>query len=42
MSGFNGAQDYLFDYNYVGRNDINGVPAAQFTEMMVHLKFGHL
>lgn len=32
MSGFNGYQDYLFDYNFIGRNEINGVPAAQFTE----------
>jgi hypothetical protein len=32
MSGFNGAQDYLFDYNFIGRNEINGVSAAQFTE----------
>ena len=32
MSGFNGYQDYLFDYNYVGRNEINGVGFAQFTE----------
>lgn len=32
MSGFNGYQDYLFDYNYVGRNEINGLGFAQFTE----------
>lgn len=32
MSGFNGYQDYLFDYNYVGRNEFNGVGFAQFTE----------
>lgn len=32
MSGFNGYHDYLFDYNYVGRNEINGVGFAQFTE----------
>lgn len=32
MSGFNGSQDYLFDYNFIGRNETNGVPAAQFTE----------
>ncbi len=32
MSGFSGYQDYLFDYNYVGRNELNGVGAAQFTE----------
>lgn len=32
MSGFNGYQDYLFDYNFVGRNETNGVGFAQFTE----------
>jgi hypothetical protein len=32
MSGFNGAQDYLFDYNYVGRNESNGVGFAQMVE----------
>jgi hypothetical protein len=32
MSGFNGYQDYLFDYNYIGRNESQGVEAAQFTE----------
>jgi len=32
MSGFNGYQDYLFDYNYVGRNETNGIGFAQFTE----------
>ena len=32
MSGFNGSQDYLFDYNYVGRNEINGVGFAQMIE----------
>ena len=32
MSGFNGAQDYLFDYNYAGRHEIYGVPAAQMVE----------
>lgn len=32
MSGFNGAQDYLFDYNYVGRNDAYGVGPAQMVE----------
>lgn len=32
MSGFNGYQDYLFDYNYVGRNEINGVGFAQMVE----------
>jgi hypothetical protein len=32
MSGFNGYQDYLFDYNFIGSNEINGVGFAQFTE----------
>lgn len=32
MSGFNGYHDYLFDANYVGRNEFNGVGFAQFTE----------
>lgn len=32
MSGFNGYQDYLFDYHYVGRNESNGIGAAQLTE----------
>ncbi len=32
MSGFNGYQDYLFDYNYIGRNESQGLEAAQFTE----------
>jgi hypothetical protein len=32
MNGMTGSQDYLFDYNYVGRNETNGVGFAQFTE----------
>lgn len=32
MSGFNGYQDYLFDYNFIGRNEFNGLGFAQFTE----------
>ncbi len=32
MSGFNGSQDYLFNYNYVGRNEINGIGPAQMVE----------
>ena len=32
MSGFNGYQDYLFDYNYLGRNETNNLAFAQFTE----------
>ena len=32
MSGLNGYQDYLFDYNYVGRNENDGIGFAQFTE----------
>lgn len=32
MSGYSGSQDYLYDYNYIGRNDFNGLPFAQFVE----------
>lgn len=32
MSGFNGYQDYLYDYNFIGRNETNGLGFAQFTE----------
>ncbi len=32
MSGFSGYHDYLFDYNYIGRNETQGVAAAQFIE----------
>lgn len=32
MNGMTGSQDYLFDYNYVGRNETNGIGFAQFTE----------
>lgn len=32
MSGYSGSQDYLYDYNYIGRNEINGLPFAQFVE----------
>jgi hypothetical protein len=32
MRGINGYQDYLFDYNYVGRNEPTGLGFAQFTE----------
>ena len=32
MSGFNGYHDYLFDANYIGRNEFNGLGFAQFTE----------
>lgn len=32
MSGYSGSQDYLYDYNYIGRNEINGVPFSQFVE----------
>ncbi len=31
-SGYTGAQDYLFDNNFVGRNDLVGLPSAQFAE----------
>lgn len=32
MSGFNGNQDYLFDSNYLGRNEQTGLAFSQFTE----------
>lgn len=32
MSGFNGSQDYLFNYNYIGRNEINGLGNVQMVE----------
>ena len=32
MSGFNGYQDYLFDYNFIGRNESQGIGASQFVE----------
>jgi hypothetical protein len=32
MSGMNGYQDYLYDYNYLGRNETQGVPFSQFVE----------
>jgi hypothetical protein len=32
MTGFSGYQDYLFDYNYEGRAEINGIGAAQMVE----------
>ena len=32
MSGFSGIQDYLFNYNYVGRNENNGIGSAQTVE----------
>lgn len=32
MTGFSGYQDYLFDYNYEGRNETNGIGAAQMVE----------
>lgn len=32
MSSFSGYQDYLYDYNYIGRNEINGLGAAQMVE----------
>lgn len=32
MNGISGSQDYLFDYNYLGRNETNGIGFAQFTE----------
>ncbi|MBS1638239.1 MAG: M1 family metallopeptidase [Bacteroidetes bacterium] len=32
MSGWNGYQDYTYDYNYIGRHEDHGVPFAQFVE----------
>lgn len=32
MSGFNGYHDYLYDYNYIGRNESSGIGFAQFVE----------
>ncbi|MGZ3933092.1 MAG: M1 family metallopeptidase, partial [Bacteroidia bacterium] len=31
-SGYNGYQDYMYDYNFIGRNEYNGLPFAQFAE----------
>lgn len=31
-SGFNGYHDYMYDYNFVGRNEYNGLGFAQFAE----------
>lgn len=31
-SGFNGYQDYMYDYNFGGRNEFTGVGFAQFAE----------
>ncbi len=31
-SGFNGYQDYLYDYNYLARNEYNGLGFNQFSE----------
>lgn len=33
MSGFNGYHDYLFDYNFIGRNEFDGLSFSQFTEI---------
>lgn len=32
MSGFNGYHDYLFDYNFIGRSETDGLSFSQFTE----------
>lgn len=32
-SGWNGYQDYLYDYNFVGRNEYNGLGFAQFADV---------
>lgn len=31
-SGYNGYQDYNYDYNFIGRNEFNGLGFAQFAE----------
>lgn len=31
-SGYNGYQDYNYDYNFIGRNEFNGLGALQFAE----------
>lgn len=31
-SGYNGYQDYNYDYNFVGRNEFNGLGSLQFAE----------
>jgi hypothetical protein len=31
-SGYNGYQDYNYDYNFIGRNEYNGLGFAQFAE----------
>ncbi len=37
-SGYNGYDDYLFNYNYLGRNETNGLAFSQFTEKDGNLK----
>lgn len=32
MSGYSGFQDYLYDYNYIGRSETTGLSSAQFVE----------
>ena len=31
-SGYNGYQDYMYDYNFAGRSEYQGLPFAQFAE----------
>ncbi|MEI6020124.1 MAG: M1 family metallopeptidase, partial [Bacteroidota bacterium] len=37
-SGYNGYDDYLFNYNYLGRNESTGLAFSQFTEKDGNLK----
>lgn len=37
-SGYNGYQDYLYDHNFVGRNEINGLGFAQYAAEDGNLK----
>ncbi len=36
--GYSGSDDYAFDYNYIGRNEYNGLGYSQFTEKDGNLK----
>lgn len=31
-SGYSGYQDYMYDYNFIGRSEFSGLPFAQFAE----------
>jgi hypothetical protein len=38
MDGYSGSYDYLFNYNYIARNEYNGLGRSQFTEVDGALK----